>query len=382
MQINQKKLLRNISVSFLKNKKILVRVDFNIENFKEIGTLLKHPRIKKTLPTINFLLKAKPKQIIVISHRGQPRGRDAKLSLRPVYWQLRRIYKNLAFADRPDNLGNAPLVLVENIRFFKGETENNVRFGKKLASLADIYVNEAFSMSHRHNASVVQVPKYVRSFAGFLFEEELKNLAKLFSPKHPYGAVLGGAKISTKLPLLKRLIKQADCIILGGALANSALSNLGFEIGRSLAEKNIRGLKSILKNRKVMLPADFYVLSQGRKQKRFLGNLQKNDCIYDIGPLSLVNFFRVLRGAKTIIWNGPVGLFEDKRFSNGTFILACYLAGLRGFRVVGGGETLMALEQTRLLKKFDFVSTAGGAMLEFLAGKRLPGIEALHLIKH
>ncbi len=253
------------------------------------------------------------------------------------------------------------VIILENLRTNPGEEKNDKNFAKKLASRGDIYVNEAFSASHRNHASIIGLPKYLPSYAGLLFEKELKNLGKAFKPKHPFLVILGGIKFESKLGVLDRFLKIADKIFIGGALANNFFKLQGINIGKSLFDKNI-SVKKYLKNKKIILPVDVR---------------RKNNMILDIGPKSIAELLRLIKKSKFILWNGPLGNFEQKGFSTGTDMVVRCIAQTPAISIVGGGDTIRALTEAGAIDGFSFVSTAGGAMLTFLAKGTLPGIEAL-----
>ncbi|MCX6712252.1 MAG: phosphoglycerate kinase [Candidatus Vogelbacteria bacterium] len=344
----------------LSNKKVLVRVDFNVPIKK--GQVADGFRIEQSLPTINYLLE-KGARVILVSHLGS----DGKASLAPIAKYLNKIFptkliarRGLAEIDKVLNAGQ--VVLLENIRRDEGEKKNDPAFAKQLAGLADVYVNDAFSVSHRAHASVSAITKYLPSYAGLLFIKEFKNLSLALKPKGKMVAILGGLKFQTKIPLIKKFLKTADQIFIGGALANTFMKAMGCDIGASIADKEVSYLKPLLKNKKIILPLDLVI--------------NKKNQIVDIGEESLGQIREMVKGAKLILWNGPMGWFEVGEKS-GTLEVANIVAEAKGFSVVGGGDTLSAIEELKLMNKFGFVSTAGGAMLDFLATGTLPGIKAL-----
>jgi len=350
------KSIRNINV---KSKRVLLRVDFNepIKNGKVVDDF----RIKKTLPTINFL-KRKGAKVIIISHLT-----DGKIkSLTPVAKYLKVAFSSQVLGKETEKkiaeMQNGDVLLLENLRKEKGEEKNDKNFAKRLAKLGDIYVNDAFSASHRNHASIVGIPKYLPSYAGLLFEEEFKNLQSTFKPKHPSLFILGGVKFSTKISVLEKFVKIADKIFIGGALANNFFWAEKIDIGKSVFDKNIN-IKKFLRNPKIVVPIDAQK-SGGR--------------ILDIGPLAVKEMSFLIKDAKFILWNGPLGNFEIKGFEKGTVAVAKAIAKSGARSVIGGGDTITAIDKAKIpLKKFSFVSTAGGAMLEFLAKGTLPGIEVL-----
>ncbi len=351
--------VKNVNVE---GKRVILRADFNV--LVEKGSVEGAFRIEQTLPTIK-LLKKKGAKIILISHITA--GRASGLELMAKY--LNKYFKvdfisdlNLEAAGRKiENMKNGDIVMLENIRIHEGEENNDRRFAKRLASLGDIYVNDAFSASHRKHASIVGVPKYLPSYAGLLFETEYKNLQAAFKPTHPFLLILGGVKFGTKLGVLKKFLKIADKIFIGGGLANNFLAERGWDIGGSIVDASV-DIKKYLNNPKIILPMDV------RK---------KENIILDVGDQTIYELEEIIKQTKFILWNGPLGNFEQKGFDKGTKDLAEAIVKSRARAIVGGGDTVALLSKLGLLKKFFFVSTAGGAMLEFLAQGTLPGIEAL-----
>ena len=366
------KLLSNLQKKDLVGKKVLVRADFNVP--VRNGKVTEAMRIDETLPTIKFLLK-NGAQVILVSHIGD----DGSTSLRPVAKYLSTKKLSVKFVADFEAVVKAkePVILMENIRRFEGEKKNNSALAKQLASLADLYVNEAFSVSHREHASVVGVPKLLPSFAGLRLAVELAELQKMFKPALPLALVIGGAKFKTKFPLLKKFLPKAEVVCVGGALGNTLIKALGYEVGTSLVDEMTVDIKKLAKNKKIVLPVDFVVI--GRKKGEFLvkkvGEILVTDKIVDLGPLTSKLFKEKISGAKTLLWNGPLGLIEDG-FIHATVSLASHLPK-DSFSVLGGGDSVEALRQAKLLKKFSFVSTGGGAMLEYLATGKLPGIKSL-----
>jgi 3-phosphoglycerate kinase len=355
----------------------LLRLDFNTKD---------DWRMRAVIPTIKFLLK-KTSKIVVISHRGRPegvklvngvpKGYQPDLSLKKNAVALSKMtgkrvtfIPHFRFADIKRQIGAAPngsIFLLDNLRFVDGEEDNSSVLAKNLASLADFYVNDAFAVSHRANASVVAITKLLPSYAGLELETEITSLSKaIVAPAHPLALILGGAKASDKLGVIKFFKNKADAFLLGGGSANTILSIQGMDVKKSLKDsdpKDIKELSAVAKYPSVVLPIDF---------------AWGNDMILDIGPKSATIFNKKVATARTIIWSGPLGLFEKKQFAKGSLAVARAIAkNRRAFSVSGGGETVMFLKQYGLDKKFSFISTGGGAMIDFLAGKKLPGIEAL-----
>ncbi|MCF7833991.1 MAG: phosphoglycerate kinase [Candidatus Pacebacteria bacterium] len=348
------------SLKNLKGKKVLVRVDYNVPIAG--GKVTDDFRIKKSLKTIDFLLK-KGANLLLVTHLGK----DGSESIEPV--------KKRFFA-----LSKAPkdrVIFFENVRKFAGEKANDLSFAKTLAGQADIYVNEAFSVSHRKDASIVSVPKLLPSYAGFQLEEESHNLSKAFkNSRHPFLFILGGAKFSTKMPLLKKYLKLADTVFVGGALANDFFKASGYEVGKSLLDENDYGIKNILKNKKLVLPQDVWVESLGKRYAKKLGDISKNDYIVDIGPESSKMLSLIIKKSKFVLWNGPLGRYEASGMGETKNTLKT-LASMKVESVVGGGDTVAIISKMKIEEKLGFVSTGGGATLDFLAKGTLPGIKAL-----
>lgn len=345
----------------------LVRLDFNTED---------DWRMIAVLPTIRLLLKTSDK-IVIVSHKGRPHGADKKLSLRKNADTLSRLLKkkvafvpHFRFAEirkQVDAAARGSIFLMENLRFLKGEEANDPKFAKQLASLADFYVNDAFAVSHRANASVVAITKFLKSYAGLEMEKEIGSLGKVMrAPKHPLMLILGGAKASDKLGIITFFMKKADKFLLGGGPANTVLAMRGMDVKNSVRDtdkSDLKRLEPFLRSAKVLLPDDF-VWHEGM--------------ILDFGPKTANAFAKAIAAARTIIWSGPLGLIEKPQYAKGSVAIArAVVANRRAFSVSGGGETVMFLKKYRLDGRFSFISTGGGAMVDFLGGKRLPGIEAL-----
>lgn len=331
----------------LKDKRVLVRVDWSVPTSG--GEVINDYQIIKSFPTIEYLQKAEAK-ITLISHAEKDED-----SLASIYSYVKKFLPTLTFI-KPSGL-----VLLENLRQNKGEKENSKEFAKKLASLGDIFVNEAFPVSHREHASVVGVPEFLPSFAGLQLTLEVETLSKAFYPKRPFLFILGGAKFDTKLPLLKKFIQIADYIFVGGALAHNFFKELAKDIGDSLVSDGDFGLKELLKTGKIILPDDTIV---------------EDKKIMDAGPITMENLKSKIRSSNLVLWNGPLGSYE-RGYRTATLQLARLIAESGKESIIGGGDTLAAVKELDLFDKFSFVSTGGGAMLEFLATGTLPGIEAL-----
>ncbi len=350
------------------DKKVLLRVDFNVDFYQ--GKILDKTRILSVKETLKFLKPAK--RVILISHLGE------NGSFKKILPSIEKILKiKIGFLKNLNYEPKEKISLLENIRLFKGEKEGDLNFAKKLSELGEVFVNEAFSVSHRKHTSVYLLPKILPTYYGINFQKEIELLNKTIKRLKKSGVlILGGAKISTKLPLIEKFLKKNVLIILGGGLANTYLKAKGFEIGNSLFEEEILDRVKRIYSPNILTPFDFYVLNKNKVIHRFLGEIKKEDRIYDIGEESLKIFFDEIKRAKTIIWNGPLGFVEDKRFESGTFKLIKFLISFKEkFILVGGGDTLAFLEKKKLLKKFKNISTGGGAMLEYLAKETLPIFE-------
>jgi phosphoglycerate kinase len=351
------KYLSQLKLSQLKGKACLVRADLNAEEEKKDNF-----RLQAILPTLKFLIKNKAR-IVILSHRGrQPK----LLSLKPFVKILLQLLKKPVRFINLTTSDIANISLLENLRFFPGEEKNDKKFAKKLASLGDIYINDAFAVSHRQNASVAAITKFLPSYAGLLLEKEIKNLDSVMKGfKKPLVIVLGGAKVSDKIGLINYFSKKADYFLIGGAMANTFFAAQDLPVGDSVFEKiTVTMAKKLLKSSKIILPVDAKI---------------ENRKILDIGPETIKNYKKIIKKAKTIIWNGPMGYFENPKFASGTEEIArILLKNKKAKIIIGGGETTRLLKpKTYNLKPNIFISTGGGAMLEYLAGKKLPGIEAL-----
>lgn len=379
-------------VKSLKNKKVLLRVDFNVPLD---GLKIKDDyRIKAALPTINFLVKSGAK-IILIAHLGDPKGQVVPtLSLRPVAKRLGQLLKKSvrfvpeAFGYKVDaeisKMENGDVVFLENLRFHEGELKNDLKFAKRLAANADLYVNEAFSVCHRSQASVSAIRKVLPTYYGLQLVEEVKALDKILKPVKPLVVIMGGAKISTKAPIIKKLYSLADQILLGGGLANNFFKYLKLEVGKSLVDDEVNlELKGFFERgklvKKIILPIDAVVKDKsGQAKIKNINNILKTDAILDIGPETITLFSEYIRQAQTIVWNGPLGKFEENSYKYGTLAIATSVAARstgKAYGLVGGGETVEALKQTKMEVYVDFVSTAGGAMLSYLGGEKMPGLK-------
>lgn len=381
----------------LHNKRIIVRVDFDIalNAHKEV---VNDTRLQKTLPTLTYLLKEHNK-LILISKLGRPQGRDETLSLKPVAHDLAKYFPSYEIVLVEDFLSEKgkeqlahqtekQIILLENIRFYPEEKANDASFAKELASLGEAFVMDAFAMAHRKEASVVGIPHYLPSYAGLLFAEEVKAIESVLqNPKKPVVALIGGAKTSTKLPLLYKLAEIADYLLLGGGIANTFLQGQGFAMGKSLVEEGQEAeIHKILAHAKrqqteIVLPRDFLcALSEHDKHGELypVNHIPHAAKALDIGPETQALFGNLIAKAQTIIWNGPFGYTENPAFARGSdFLYYAITQNTHAYSLVGGGDTLAALSKKEYLDHITHISTGGGAMLEFIEKGTLPGIEAL-----
>ena len=382
----------------LAQKKVLMRVDFNVSIDKETGRITDDTRIKASIPTIKYILK-KDASLVLMSHLGRPKGEMIPLlKMDKVAQRLSDILgKKVEKLDScvgseiekvVNNLKVGEIVLLENTRFYKEETKNDLEFAKKLARLGDIYVNDAFGTAHRAHASTVGVARFLPAVAGLLMIKELGVLSNvLANPAFPFIAILGGAKVSDKIGVLRNLSNKCQEILIGGGMAYTFLRAKGIFTGNSLVEEDkIKEAKKILveaesKNCRILLPQDHIVAPECSSDVRVKTVSQKNIPLgwmaLDIGPRSIKYFSRVIDKAKTIFWNGPLGYFEIDEFSKGTREIAKKLTQVDATVVVGGGDSITALKKENLLDRISYVSTGGGASLEFLEGKQLPGVAVL-----
>ena len=390
-----KKTIRDINVT---GKKVLVRCDFNVPQNKETGEITDNRRIKAALPTIIYLLDNNAK-VILCSHLGRPKGEfNQKFSLKPVAEELSRLLKKEVKLAKDvigedakklvDNIKEGEIVLLENVRFHKEEEENDPDFSKALASFAQIYVNDAFGTSHRAHSSTAGVASFLPAVAGFLIEKEIEFLgSSLEKPKRPFVAILGGAKVSDKIGVIENLIDKVDTLIIGGGMAYTFFKAQGFSIGTSLCEEDKLDLaKSILEKAKekkveLLLPIDNKVAKEFAADSEYIevpsNEIPDGYMGLDIGKKTIEKFNEILKNAKTVVWNGPLGVFEFDRFAEGTNAIAKILANIDATTIIGGGDSAAAIEKQGLADKMTHISTGGGASLEFLEGKVLPGIECL-----
>jgi len=380
----------------LKNKVVLMRADFNVPLDGELN-ITDDTRIRETLPTIQFILKNGAKKLILISHLGRPDGkRTAKYSLKPVAKKLTELLgEQIDFLN--DCVGpeinsavessRQRIILLENLRYHIQEEENDANFARQLASLADVFVNDAFGTAHRAHASTAGVDEYLKSAAGFLLEKEIKYLGEaIANPQKPFMLILGGAKVSDKIGVIDNLLPKCDVIIIGGGMAYTFLKAQGKAIGNSKLEKDKIDLakaileKAAIMKKEIVLPIDHLVVEKVEPQAKseIVGEqIPESRIAVDIGPKTIALFNAKLKSAKTIIWNGPLGIFEMDAFSKGTEEVGKFISGLKAITIIGGGDTAAAAAKFNLQKNMTHISTGGGASLEFLEGKTLPGIAAL-----
>jgi len=372
----------------VKGKRVLVRCDFNIP-LNEKKEITDDFRILQTLPTIKYLIE-KGAKIILMSHLGK--GKDSLGSAAKRLEEL--LKKKVKFLDdcigekvgkEVEKMQSGEIILLENLRFYKEEEENDENFAKKLAKLGDIYINDAFGACHRAHASIVGVPKYRPAGAGFLLEKEINVLSKVLkNPSRPLIAIIGGVKISTKIRVIEQFLKTADHLLLGGKIFEPLLQVKEVLIGRPwLEEEIIEQVKKInLTDPKIHLPIDSLVclpnLEEGYSRKAGIGSIRKEEEIFDIGPETIKLFSNLIKEAKMLVWSGPLGYFEREPFDSGSKAIAqVIIRNHTAFKIAGGGDTDAFLAKYNIREKFDHVSTGGGAMLEFLSGEKLSGIEAL-----
>jgi phosphoglycerate kinase len=387
------KSIRDLS---LDGRRVLLRVDFNVP--LENGRVLDATRIAETLPTVRLALEAGAR-LVCGSHLGKPKGkRRPELSLAPVAVEFaERLGRPVRFVDDcigaevgkvVSDLARGEVLLLENLRFHAGEEANAPEFAEALAALADVYVDDAFGAAHRAHASVVGVPQRIaEKGAGLLMEKEVRELSRLLEPERPFAAILGGAKISGKIDTLRVLARRADILLIGGGMANHFVRAIGLPVGRSLLEEDKVGLaREILElckkeGKTLALPSDFVVARSpedgGGARTVKISQIPEDQMALDVGQKTLEQFERLLEPAKTIFWNGPMGVFEHPPFDRGTRALALLLSESDAVTVVGGGESVAAVSAAGVADRFTHVSTGGGASLEFLAQGKLPGIEAL-----
>ena len=383
----------------LKGKKVLLRVDLNVP--MKSGTITETSRIEKILPTIKLLIEKEAK-IIILSHIGRPKGKIVEgMSLEPISKKISEFLNKEVLFDKNqinentiskiNKISNGSIMVLENIRFNEGEEINDKVFSKKIASLGDIYINDAFSCSHRAHASIEGITKHISSYFGLQITEEINALKRITSEvKKPVTLIIGGSKISTKIKIIKNLIKKFDDIIIVGGMANTMLKYTGSKIGKSIYEHDCENLiKEILEKSKayncqINCPIDVIVSKNlhGTGKNKEIREIENDEMILDIGPKTILSIKKIIDSSNTVLWNGPAGYFENSNFANGTKEIIKIITEKtlkdKIFSVAGGGETVAAINKFNKFDSFTFVSTAGGAFLEFLEGKKLPGISAIN----
>ena len=392
----QKASIDDLNEKDLNNKTVLIRVDFNVP--LENGNITDDSRIKAALPTLNYLIN-QGARCVIVSHLGRPKGKkETSLSLAPIAKHLATlINKNVLMCD--DSIGNniketikkrhdIALFLLENIRFYKEEENNDDNFSKELASLADIFVQDAFGTAHRAHASTAGVAKYLPSYTGLLVKKELSFLQNVFDqPERPLLAIVGGAKVSTKIGVLNHLLETVDYLVIGGAMAFTFLKAQGYPVGKSLCENDKCDLalallnKAITLNKSILLPLDLVVSTSLNNLDDITivnaDTIPENTMGLDIGPKTIEAIESLIKLSKTVLWNGPLGVFEIDAFSKGTCEVAKQLATSNAITIIGGGDSVAAVHKVNQAKFMSHISTGGGACLEYLEGKELPGIACI-----
>ncbi|MGB4130488.1 MAG: phosphoglycerate kinase [Tepidanaerobacteraceae bacterium] len=381
----------------LENKRVLVREDLNVP-LDENQNITDDTRIRAALPTINYLIE-KGAKVIIVSHLGRPKGKvNPKYSLAPVAKRLSELLgRDVAFAkdcigeaaqEAVDKMKAADVLLLENVRFHEGEEKNDPDFAKQLARLADIFINDAFGTSHRAHASTVGVADFLPAGAGFLLQKEIEVMGKaLENPERPFVAILGGAKVGDKIGVIKNLLNKVDTLLIGGGMAYTFLKSKGYEIGQSLLEEDKIDLAASLlkeaeeKNVKLLLPEDVVVTSELKEglphETVPVSEIPEDKMGVDIGEETRKKFAEAIKEAKTVVWTGPMGVFERREYAQGTLAVADAMAKSEAVTIIGGGDSAAAVEQLGFAEAMTHISTGGGASLEFLEGKELPGIAAL-----
>ncbi len=381
-------------ITDLNGKKVILRADVNVPIVDGEVAVGADWRIRAILPTLNYLSNAGAK-IIIIAHLGRPKGHDMHFSLYPVFSRLKELWhKDKIFfstevigketENKIAKLNEGEVLMLENLRFHKEEESNEENFSKKLASYGEIFVNDAFAASHRAHASIVGLPKFLKSYAGFLLEKEVSILGMIRAkPRHPLVFIMGGAKADTKLKLIKEFLNKSEAILLGGILANTVLNAKGLSVGQSLVEEKLlaeaKRISSASNN--LFLPTDVSVTESLARAKniatRKIKDVKPEEFVVDIGPETIFSFKKIIKTAKMIVWNGPVGYVELPDFRKGSLEIAKAVAENSGEKIIGGGDLIGFLAEEGLTDKMTYISTGGGAMLEFLAGDELPGVKVL-----
>jgi len=386
MQLKSIRVVKN-----LKNKIVLLRADFNVP-LTSNGRVAEDLKIRETIPTIKYLL-AKKAKVVILSHLGRPKGKIvAKYSNRPIALKLGQILaKKVAFC--PETIGPQALravrclkagqvLMLENVRFNKAEEKVDLKYAKSLAALGDVYVNDAFAVSHRAQNSLTGITKFLSAFAGLLMEKEVRHLSQVLESKaKPKIAIIGGAKLETKVKVIKNLLKNMDYVLLGGAIANNFLKALNYEVGRSLIDAESLKTAAALINDKLRLPVDVVVASKisasAKAQVKLIDEVKPSDIILDLGQVTVKNYSALIKSARLVVWNGPLGYFEISRYKRASQKILQAISQTKAYKVIGGGETIQLIQNSKFKIQNSFISTGGGAMLEFLAGKIPPGIKPL-----
>ncbi|MEK7557990.1 MAG: phosphoglycerate kinase [Patescibacteria group bacterium] len=375
----------------LDKKIVFLRVDFNVPI--ENGVIKEDYKIIQALPTIRFLLRYGC-HLIIATHLTGASTSKIKISTKPIAQRLSQLLnKKVNFINNccgelvikaVNKLKIGEILFLENLRSNKGEEENDKKFAKQLANLANLYINDAFAVCHRNHASVSAIKKYLPAYVGLLLEKEIINLNKINKPKKPLISIIGGVKMKTKTILIKKLLRKSHRMLIGGALANNFIASYGFEVGRSIIDQDsIKIVTKLKNNAKIILPIDAIVSNRKDKSNaiaKSINKIEKKDMILDIGPKTIKLYASFIKQANTIIWNGPMGYFENEHFKYGTLAVARLIASRstgKAFGVVGGGETVEALKITKMSEHIDWVSTGGGAMLAYLSGEKMPGLEGI-----
>lgn len=378
----------------LEGKRVFLRADFNLPMDK-VGRITDTTRVINELPTIRYLLQRGAK-LIICSHLGRPKGFDFRLSMWPISLILMKYFPGkVQFSEKIigpqvkeqiENMSNGSILLLENVRFYKEEEENEPNFAKELASLADIYVNDAFGVAHRKHASTFGVARLLPNAIGFLMENEIKTISEAIeNPKRPFVAIFGGAKVQDKIKAILNIAKSADVIMVGGAMAYSFLMAKGFTVGRSMANtESVQTAEKIIKEldemgKRLLVPIDHVAYMFGdKKEKTFVVETLSGEMVgADIGPQTIKLFEDEIKEARQVIWNGPLGKYEDPKFQEGTFQIAKRIAHSQAYSIVGGGDSVSAVKQARCMRMINHISTGGGATLKLLGGESLPGIEVI-----
>ena len=388
--------VKSLRETNLKDKRVLIRVDFNVPMDSELN-ISDDTRIREAIPTINYCIDNGAKSVILVSHLGRPKGRSNEFSLKNILKRLERLLaKDVVFVDSLENaqvtlntLIDGSIVLLENIRFYEGEEKNDAELSQKLAKLCDVYVNDAFGTSHRKHASTYGIAQYTKEkVAGLLLKKEIDSFAiALSNPLRPLLLIVGGSKVSSKLTLLNSILNVVDKIIIGGAMSNTFLKAIGHDTKESLTEDHLlEDARNILRSAKekgvkIYLPVDVVTTDNLKEPKEIkispAQDIQDGLMAVDIGPATVKLFNEVIRDCETIIWNGPLGVYENQKFSRGTFSIAHTIADTYCYSVIGGGDTADAVDKAGNRDSMSFTSTGGGASLELLEGVVLPAFEVL-----